>query len=280
MMLIQREDVRLPAVADLFYPGDPSVLSDEIEHLMEQSETVEVRGEIKALICPHAGYIYSGRVAATAYKLLKDSTCSVVAIISPSHHEYFKGVSVFNGRCYKTPLGEIPISEEYAENLISQDERIVSSWAGHRNEHALEVQLPFLQKVLPHISIIPIVMGDQTFENCQLLGKALAEVLKNVPSIIVASSDLSHHHPYSEAKELDERTCDLLNSYDEIRFKQALDDGTIEACGGGPILAAMIASKQSGARSSKVLIYKNSGDVTGEHGAVVGYLAAVFGNLN
>lgn len=277
---ISKEDIRRPAVANAFYPGVPDILTREIEKMIDESETVELNGEIKALVSPHAGYMYSGSVAAVGYKLLADRDYSVVAVISPSHREYFPGVSVFTGQGYETPLGIVPVATELAKDLIAQDPRIVSSWAGHREEHALEVQLPFLQKLLRNFSIIPIVMGQQDHDTCFRLGEALAAVLIEVPALIVASSDLSHYYPSSEAVRIDKVTIGLVESFDEDSLMAALEKGISEACGGGPIVAAMVASKKEGANNAKVLYYNNSGDVTGDHSAVVGYLSAAFSKLN
>lgn len=280
MREISKTDIRRPAVADAFYPGDPDILNKEIEELLNKSETVELNGEIKALVSPHAGYMYSGLVAAVGYKLLAGRAFSVVAIISPSHKEYFSGISVFNGKGYATPLGIVPVASELANKLIEQNPRIISSWAGHREEHALEVQLPFLQKSLTNFSIIPIVMGQQDYDTCNILGNALALVLREVPALIVASSDLSHYYPYSEAVKIDKASIDLVESFNETDFMDALEKGISQACGGGPIAAAMVASKKEGANNAKMLCYKNSGDVTGDHAAVVGYLSAAFSKLN
>ncbi|MFQ5823047.1 MAG: AmmeMemoRadiSam system protein B [bacterium] len=280
MSKVYSEDIRQPAVADSFYPGDPETLDKEIDYMLNKVETFDLSGEIKALVSPHAGYIYSGLVAAVGYKHLENRNFSVVAIISPSHREYFPGVSVFNGKGYETPMGLVPIASELANALIEQNQRIISSWLGHRDEHALEVQLPFLQKVLKEITIIPIVMGEQNYETCILLGEALATVLKGVSALIVASSDLSHYHPYPEAVRIDQVTIDLVESFNEVNLMKALENGTSEACGGGPIVSAMRASKIEGANNSKVLMYKNSGDITGDHSAVVGYLSAAFCKFN
>lgn len=280
MSKVYSEDIRQPAVADSFYPGDPETLDKEIDYMLNKVETFDLSGEIKALVSPHAGYIYSGLVAAVGYKHLENRNFSVVAIISPSHREYFPGVSVFNGKGYETPMGLVPIASELANALIEQNQRIISSWLGHRDEHALEVQLPFLQKVLKEITIIPIVMGEQNYETCILLGEALATVLKGVSALIVASSDLSHYHPYPEAVRIDQATIDLVESFNEVNLMKALENGTSEACGGGPIVSAMRASKIEGANNSKVLMYKNSGDITGDHSAVVGYLSAAFCKFN
>lgn len=280
MHAVGKNDVRPAAVADLFYPGNPFELDYELEKLIDDAESIDLDGEIAALVCPHAGYRYSGPVAAAAYKILKNRKYSVIAIISPSHRESFEGVSVFNGEAYETPLGLVPVASEYADALIDQDDVIVSSWSGHRDEHALEVQLPFLQKVLEEITIIPIVIGQQDSRTCELLGEALGDVLKDSPSLIVASSDLSHHHTYDEAVKIDRATIQLIESFDETNLSSALEDRTSEACGGGAIVAAMIASKIEGADAVKPLLYKNSGDSSGDHSAVVGYLSAAFYRMN
>lgn len=280
MRAVQKQDIRPSTVANMFYPGEPQILEAEIGNLIRSSQSIEVEGEIKALISPHAGYIYSGLVAAAGYKLLRRQQYSVVAIISPSHHEYFPGVSVFNGRGYITPFGMVQVASDLADGLIAMSARIFSSWAGHGKEHALEVQLPFLQKVLEDFRIIPIVMGAQDSETCHVLGEALAAILAGVPSLIVASSDLSHYHAYDEAIKIDRDTCDLIAAYDDVGLMNALQKGTCEACGGGPMVAAMVASKDIGANKSQVLIYRNSGDVTGDHSRVVGYLSAAFVNVN
>ncbi|RMD92320.1 MAG: AmmeMemoRadiSam system protein B [Calditrichaeota bacterium] len=276
MHTITKEDVRRPAVADAFYPGDPSILAKEIDQMLEEANPPTIEGELKALVCPHAGYMYSGSVAATGYKLLVDKNFSVIAIISPSHREYFPAVSVFTGKGYETPLGLVPVAEELCEKLIEKDSKIMASWSGHRDEHALEVQLPFLQRVLKDFAVIPIVMGTQDYDTCVLLGEALADVIKDQNALIIASSDLSHYHTYTEAVRIDQHTVNLVESFDEEELMNSLEKGISEACGGGPIIATMVASKKNGANKSKAILYKNSGDVTGDFTAVVGYLSAAF----
>ncbi len=274
MRVVNKEDVRPPAVADMFYPGEPETLDREVERLLREADSPAVNGEIKALVCPHAGYMYSGPVAAAGYKLLLERDYSVAAVLSPSHRDWFPGVSVFTGRGYETPLGLVKVASELAEALLEQDAAIRSSWAGHVKEHALEVQLPFLHKVLPGVPILPIVLGEQSAETCQMLGEALAAVLRDIPSLIIASSDLSHYHRYDEAVAIDSHTIELLESFDALRFLQALQQGEIQACGGGAIAAAMIAGKKLGADKVDALLYRNSGDATGDHSAVVGYVSA------
>lgn len=280
MQAVGKNDVRPAAAADLFYPGNPAELDFELERLFNDAEAVDLKGEIEALVCPHAGYQYSGPVAAVGYKHLVNRKYTVIAVISPSHQEYFPGISVFNGKGYETPLGLVPVASDYADALIEQDAEIRSSWSGHHDEHALEVQLPFLQKVLQEASIIPIVMGDQDYDTCKLLGEALAKILKDVPSLIVASSDLSHYHPYDMANKIDRTTIKLIESFDYASLSEAMANRASEACGGGPIIAAMIASKLAGADTVKSLLYKNSGDTAGDRLAVVGYLSAAICKMN
>lgn len=280
MKPIHKEDVRIPVVAGLYYPGQRDVLESDIDTLLRSSTTNVLTGEIKALIAPHAGYMFSGRVAAVGYKQLFSRDYPIVAIISPNHHDYFEGVSVFTGKGYKTPLGLVPIATNLAEDLIATNRHIFSSWAGHQEEHALEVQIPFLQKVLKDFQIIPIVMGDQLPETCKMLGESLAKVLADRPALIIASSDLSHNHTYHEAVKIDLGTCDYVAGFNENALMNALQNRTCEACGGGPIVATMIASKIIGAVKADVLHYENSGDITGDYSNVVGYLSAAFYNVN
>lgn len=277
---VRREDIRKPAVADAFYPGDPALLEKEIDRLMDQTGESHTRGRIKGLISPHAGYMYSGIVAARGYKSLRDADFSVVAIISPSHRDYFRGISVFNGKGYETPLGLVPIDSKLTNALIEQSPKICSSWLGHREEHALEVQLPFLQRMLKNFRLIPIVMGDQEFDTCWMLAEALSAVLKDVAALIVASSDLSHFHVYDEAVRMDHTTIDLIQKLDVDGFIDALEKGHCEACGAGPIISTMITSKNTGANTSQSLMYANSGDITGDRSSVVGYLSTAFCELN
>ncbi len=280
MRAVQKEDVRPSVVAGFFYPGDPQQLQHELEELLDFAPSTNLSGDVVALVSPHAGYQYSGGVAATGFRQLQSQDVSVVAIISPSHHDTFPGVSVFNGRAFETPLGLVPIAGSLADALIDEDEVIESSWLGHRQEHALEVQLPFIQHVFPDSKILPVAVGRQSFECCRRLGRALARILAGERALIVATSDLSHFHSYAEAVQLDRRTGKLIEQFDERSLMRACKSGTCEACGIGPIIAAMVASKNLGADMAKTLLYRNSGDVSGDFSRVVGYLSAAFVRRN
>jgi AmmeMemoRadiSam system protein B len=227
-------------------------------------------------VVPHAGYMYSGGVAAKFYLCLAEGSAPVVVIVSPSHREYFDGISVFRGAAYRTPLGDLGVDQQVADQLLSRGAPFVNSWEGHTREHALEVQLPFLQVRCPSILIVPVVMGDQRAQLCEALGEALADVLLERPALIVASSDLSHYHSHDEAQLLDRRVLQCVSGLDPQRLLDLLQRGEAEACGGGPIAAAMIAVRALGGTSGEILEYADSSAVSGDTTSVVGYLAAAF----
>lgn len=274
---------RKPAVAGQFYPGDPVALSRQITDFFKNAKKEPIPGDVVALISPHAGYMYSGQVAAYAFKLLEGLSFETVVVISPSHVVPFRGASVYDGGAYETPLGVIPVDTASAGEMADANKRVFISTTGHgsggmRDEHSLEVELPFLQAVLGKFKLVPIVMGDQDWATCEALAQALAQSLKGKRALIVASTDLSHFHPYDEAVRLDNVVLDNVNSFDPKGLFSDLAAGNCEACGGGPMIAAMLAGKALGADKSKVLKYANSGDVTGDRSGVVGYMASVVYN--
>jgi AmmeMemoRadiSam system protein B len=197
-------------------------------------------------------------------------------VISPSHYEYFRGVSVFNGSSYQTPLGTIQIDQDLREELKDYNSIIEFSKRGHGREHALEVQLPFLQLVLDEFKLLPIVIGDQSKEFVFPLAEILAEVLKNKNALLVASSDLSHYFSHDLANSLDSRVELLISSFDEDTLFDELESEKAQACGGGPIVTVMKATKLLGANKSKVLYRNDSSEASGDKHQVVGYLSAVF----
>jgi AmmeMemoRadiSam system protein B/AmmeMemoRadiSam system protein A len=275
--------VRKPAVAGQFYPGDPVTLTQQLTDFFKKAKKEPISGKIIALIAPHAGYVYSGQVAAYAYKLLEGLSFETVVVISPSHIAYLPGASVYNGSAYETPLGTIPVDTTLAGKIAGQNKRVFLSDKGHgfvggRGEHSLEVQLPFLQTVLGKFKLVAIVIGDQDYATCEELGQALAKALEGKNALIVASSDLSHFHPYQEAVRLDSIVINHVNSFDPDGLFEDISSGVCEACGGSPIVATMIAAKLLGADKAKALKYANSGDVTGDKSGVVGYMAAVMYN--
>jgi MEMO1 family protein len=267
-------EVRSPAVAGMFYPTPAQALRHEVQQLLTKALAPSLKGDIVALISPHAGYQYSGLTAAHGYKLLEKQSFDTIVFVSPSHREYFNSISVYNGRAYKTPLGELPIDDVLRDELVLHDSIIEESLHGHHQEHAIEVQLPFIQMTLGEIKILPIVMGDQRREFCFHLGNKLASILQNKKVLLVASTDLSHFYQYDDAKKLDKIVIDDIKEFDYEKMMNDLESERAEACGGGPTVAVLIAAKKLGANQIKILHYCNSGDVTGDHSGVVGYLSA------
>jgi MEMO1 family protein len=268
--------VRLPAVAGMFYDESLALLKKNVVGFLERAKIPKLKGTVRALVSPHAGYVYSGFTAAHAYKLIAGNKYDCVIVVGPSHREYFDGISIYQGDAYETPLGTIPIHKEIMAELLNEKKAIVASKAGHGAEHSIEVQLPFLQSVLGDFSFVPMVMGDQRSQLCSDLAEALARVVKDRNILLVASSDLSHFHPYNEAVKLDNCVIQELKEFNSKKFITDLGKNKFEACGGGPIAAVMEAAKKLGAKKAEILHYCNSGDITGDKSSVVGYLAAAF----
>jgi AmmeMemoRadiSam system protein B len=269
--------IRPPMVAGMFYPQKKVTLEREIAVYLENSPELKLSGPIVGMIVPHAGYLYSGGVATRAYRQIMGKQIDVVAIISPSHREYFTEISIYDGYGYSTPLGALEVEKNLAQQLAAFSPQIILSEKGHRfEEHALEVQLPILQEVLDNFKIIPIVMGEHSYDNIETLAKALAGVLSNTKALLVASSDLSHFYNVKKASILDNVVVDNLKNFNEDKLFNDLQQGSCEMCGGGPAIAVMKACKLLGANKSQVLMYRTSGDITGEYDEVVGYLSAIF----
>ncbi|MGB8261968.1 MAG: AmmeMemoRadiSam system protein B [Terracidiphilus sp.] len=277
--------VRQAAVAGAFYPADPAALSAMIDDLLAHVTAPPVTEPILSVVAPHAGYQYSGPVAAYTYAALKSRKFARVVVIAPSHYEAFDYTSVYDGDAYATPLGQVPIDKAFAAELTKMNSSIRLSTHGHDptaqgGEHAVEVQLPWLQKVLGNFTLVPIVMGDQSYESSRALGVALEKLIKKdgkpEETLVLASSDLSHYHTYEEAERIDHKTLGALESWDYFSMSRNFQSRIWEACGGAPIVAAMIYAERMGANQARVLRYANSGDVTGDKSRVVGYSADIF----
>ena len=271
------DKVREPAVAGMFYSGRKENLTREVAVFLENSNVVEDVQQVYGLVAPHAGYLYSGGVAARAYRQIVDREYDVVIVISPSHRVYFDEVSVFNGSAYSTPLGPVQVDKELAQEICACHEDLLYSDLGHDvDEHALEVHLPFLQIVLEEFKLVPIVMGNQDKGNIKILSDALAKTLKGKKALIVASTDLSHYYNHTKASVLDEVVLENTKNFDEDKLYDDIQSGACEMCGSGPLITTMKACRVLGATKSKVLLYRNSGDVTGDRNQVVGYMSGMF----
>lgn len=267
--------VRRPVIAGSWYPGKPETLKRDIGRYLKDAGAEDISSKPVAIVTPHAGYVYSGPVAAYAYKAISERDYSTVVVISPSHRAYFPFVSVWPKGSYETPLGPIEVDEDLCARLLGSPD-IQDDTRPHSSEHALEIQLPFLQTVLKPFRLCPLIMGRQDLPLCENLADALHLHIKDPDNtLIVASSDLSHFHSSSMAEKMDRSVAELINAFDVPGLSAALESSSSEACGGGPIMVALLYGKLLGRNSARVLRYAHSGHITGDNSSVVGYLAAV-----
>ncbi len=253
--------IRKPVVAGTFYPDDKEALIRQIDELLD-SVVIENFGDPIGFVCPHAGYIYSGFTASCAFKHLIGREYEKVIILAPSHHDGFHGITTWHGEGLETPLGIVKTDDsDTLENYGVQ-----KSHLGFGKEHSLEVQLPFLQRVLKDgWKLVPLVMGFQNDESIRL-GKNILESYKDKKNLIIISSDLSHFHPYDRAKTIDGHFLDFIQTDRLSDLVDAHNNGLVEACGFGPIMSFL----KTGIKP-KVLDYRNSGDTAGDRNRVVGY---------
>lgn len=270
--------VREPAVSGMFYPDNPKKLRNDVDAYIRDAIIPDFEEDVVGIISPHAGYMYSGKVAAYGFKMIAERNYDTVVLLGPSHRAYFEGVALWDRGGFKTPLGVIDIDEEIAQKIVSIGGIIKPNTDTHREEHSLEVQLPFLQSVLSGFKIVPLIMGTQTSSDCKKLVQSLSLIFQGSKKrlLIVGSTDLSHYYPYAEAKKLDDIVVGRLNTFDIPGMIEDIETGKTEACGAGPIIVTMMLSEKAGADHCKVLKYANSGDTSGDTSRVVGYVSAVF----
>ena len=269
--------LRRAAFAGSWYPRSAAAIAAEVDGYLAQARPARVAGRLLALVSPHAGLHYSGPVAAWGYSLLRGLEPLSVVLVGPSHRAAFEGLALQASGAWETPLGCAPIDEELAQALVVADAAIFDDPGLHRDEHSLEMQMPFLQRVMPGLRIVPVLMGTQAPEEVEALAVALARALQGREALLVASSDLSHYQPATVASRLDAEVIDAVSRFDAEALMQRLLARDNVACGGGPVVAVMKAAKALGANRAAVLHYGDSGDV-GEHDKthVVGYLSAAF----
>jgi len=275
MAHIPLQGTRPSAIAGAWYPGSAPALRKTVQDFLSNVPGAPL-GRPLGLIAPHAGYMYSGQVAAHAYAQIVGQSYDTVILFSPIHRGYLAlGGAVLAGvTAYSTPLGAVALNQEMVDRL---DDRVRLSVIKRDDEHSLEIQLPFLQETLGAFDIVPIMMADQSLEFCQELGRAAATTARESGRrvLFVASTDLSHFYTYDQARKLDQSGLDYVNAYDLVGLGRALQSGKTEACGGGQVMAALAAGKELGATNARILHYANSGDVTGDKSRVVGYAAGV-----
>jgi len=256
---------RPPAVAGMFYPADSSVLKHDIQSYLNQTSQPKVTP--KAIVVPHAGYIYSGPVAASAYSHIIPIKHKIkrVVLLGPSHRVAFKGLAVPESDTFNTPLGNIDIDQGLIQKLANLPQVIASDQA-HQDEHSLEVQLPFLQEILDDFTLLPLVVGDAEQED---VAEVISTLWGDEDTLIVISTDLSHYHEYNEAKQMDRSTSDAIENLkpDLIGYE--------DACGRNG-LKGMLTVAQQKHLTAEIIDLRNSGDTAGSKDKVVGYGAYVF----
>ncbi|MDO8283037.1 MAG: AmmeMemoRadiSam system protein B [Thermodesulfovibrionia bacterium] len=270
-------DVKEPAVAGAFYPKDEKVLAHTVDSFLSSVKDKVGSGRLIALISPHAGYQFSGGIAAYTYNHLKERNIKTVILIGASHHKAFHGVSVYTGDGMKTPLGIVKVDSRIANSLINKEADVTFLPEAFEKEHSLEVQLPFLQRTLKDFKVVPILIGSPTRESYKFLTQKLTEIMRDDDSvIIIASTDLSHYHDYETAVKMDMMTIDALERMSIDETERLLMSREGEMCGGYPVLYTMAVAQNLGATNAVLYKYANSGDVTGDKSHVVGYAAMGF----
>lgn len=280
--------IRPATVAGTFYPNDSIELRKMLEAFLNNvpKDSNNIHSDVSAIVVPHAGYVFSGQVAAYSYKQLIGKHYDLAIVLAPSHHKYFVGSSVFNGDYYSTPLGEIKVQNDFA-NLLVNNQSIKLSLDGHEwqtssTEHSLEVQLPFLQIVQPNLPIVPIVIGSQDYATVNSLVLSIVNAIKqtNKKVLIIASSDLSHFHNQDEAQQLDWSLIEAFEHYDYFKIELNAFGRNWEACGAAPISVAMQVSELLGANLCLALNYATSAKSPysgGDTNRVVGYYSGIIG---
>ncbi|MEO0073410.1 MAG: AmmeMemoRadiSam system protein B [candidate division WOR-3 bacterium] len=269
--------VREPAVAGQFYPADCTNLGAMVDAMLADAKGPGLTGKLVALQVPHAGYVYSGSTAAHAFRLLQGLDSLTVVMLGPSHQQFIDRAAVYSRGSWRTPLGEVRVDEGLAARLLGTDSFFVDMPRAHLREHSLEVQLPFLQRAMRDFRILPIMVSQPSFDQCERAGRALASVCAGQKVILLVSTDLYHGYSYVDARRTDSMTVGLLMRNDPRTLYDALSSGRAQACGGYAAVVMMVAAKELGADQITVLAQTTSGDVTGvREGYCVGYSAAAF----
>lgn len=275
MMKQAFQDIRpSPIAGRQWYPGNPNRLTEMVDGLLDAEDAPAIPGKIVGLIAPHAGYKYSGHIAACAFRLVKDMAFERVVIVSPMHRYPPAPVLTSAHQAYETPLGVIPVDHDVLDAL---NRRISLTPVRHDLEHSLEIEIPFLQRALTEpFSLVPIMLGDQSYETAETLGRSLAEIIgKASNTLFVASSDLSHFYPQAVASRLDQVVLDQIAAFDPAGVVRVEEEGKGFACGRAAIATVLVATRALGATKTHIVGHGTSGDITGDTSQVVGYGAAV-----
>ncbi len=271
-------NIRQSVIAGSWYPANPEMLTQDVTQYLDQAQVQPPRGKVWGILAPHAGYYYSGPVAAYAFKCLQGQQPDLVVVLSPLHHVHSAALLTTAFEAYETPLGLIEIEQQAVNDLdraLTDRLGLGLTWLQRDKEHSLEIELPFLQHVLGSFRLLPVMIRDQEASIVKALGLSLAETLENRQVLFVASSDLSHFYRHEIACEFDQEMLRRLKQFDPLAILNAEAEGAGYACGRGAIAAVLWATKKLGADRIDVLRHATSGDVSGDYSSVVGYGAAV-----
>jgi len=276
------ENIRPSPISGSWYPDDPMRLRRMLVSFLDQAAPPLFSGRVRALVLPHAGLYYSGQTAAYALKAIKGKRFSRVIIISPSHQYYQANVLTSAHDAYQTPLGEVPVDHDSLQTLVSQLKvfGLQLNKISCDQEHSIEIELPFLQYLLPEgFQLIPLMLMDQSLSSAKRLSEELAALItsfpNNEPTLLIASSDLSHFYQQSQANRLDSRLIDSLQNFDPNIFYALKSTRKAEACGYGAIATVLLTAKKLGASQVSIANYSTSGDVSKDFSSVVGYVSAI-----
>jgi AmmeMemoRadiSam system protein B/AmmeMemoRadiSam system protein A len=269
-------NIKQPNVSGQFYEADPRRLSATIDGFFADAVLNPSSNHIDILVVPHAGYVYSGAVAAYGFKAVSARKYKTVVILAPSHYVAFDGVSIWAEGAFQTPLGAVEVDDAFTKRLLAANGKFYSDPKAFTPEHSLEVELPFLQKTFKDFKIVPVVMGQPDFTLLEEFAGALKDIIGDRQDVlIVVSTDLSHYHDDAAARQLDRRAIEAIQRLEARQVWEGCRAQTIEMCGCVPVTAALLYARKKGLTKTDVLQYANSGDVTGDVNRVVGYASVV-----
>ncbi len=268
-------DIRPSPIAGKWYSGNPKQLASQIDLLIQQTSLPVIANQPIGIIVPHAGHIYSGPVAAAGYSTVKAEKPELVIMISPFHHYTTHPILVSVHDAYETPLGNLIIDQEGVASIATYLEthsNLKITSVQRDQEHAIEIQIPFLQRIFSHsYRFIPIMLADQSLPLVNLLAEGISELFKDIPTLLIASTDLSHFYPEGEANRMDQKMLNAMLSFSTREMYRLEQTGEGSACGVGAAATILETSKLWGAKHTQLLGYATSGKITGDRSSVVGY---------
>ncbi len=272
------QEIKKPNVSGQFYTADPGRLSSEIDDYIRRAGVHPLAKRVEIVIVPHAGYMYSGWVAAYGFKAAAGNPYQTIVILAPSHYSGFDGIAVWGGEGgFQTPLGVASVDHEFAKKLMAEDEKFYFARQAFEQEHSLEVEIPFLQKVFKDFKIVPVIMGQPSYQMLERFAASLNKIIGDRRDVlIVVSTDLSHYHNDAKAREMDRLTINTVKELNAEGIWRGCQLRTsMEMCGFVPVTAALLYARERGLKGVEMLRYANSGDVTGDKDKVVGYTSIV-----